>query len=72
VWYKLATTLRALHQWNEALELFDLVLASPDLDYLSKYKDIPVMALMALGRGDCLMHLRDGQKDLVKFDKQVG
>jgi tetratricopeptide (TPR) repeat protein len=71
VWFNLATTLRFQGQHKQALELYDLVLASPALDYL--ILPIHIFRNIALNRAECTLNLRHEvhHQDLAAFDKNL-
>jgi tetratricopeptide (TPR) repeat protein len=74
VWYKLACALRFQHQYQQALEHYNCVAQSPALAHFIEISDnVPVDALIDLGRAECGLNLRDkvDRGKLAGYDKAL-
>jgi tetratricopeptide (TPR) repeat protein len=74
VWHKLAGALRIQGEYQQALEFYNRVADSPALArFIEINGNVPLAALVDLGRAECAMHLRDkvDREHLAGFDKEV-
>jgi tetratricopeptide (TPR) repeat protein len=74
VWYKLACTLRFQGQHLQALEYYNRVAHSPDFArFIEINGNVPVAALVDLGRAECGLNLRDkvDRGKLAGYDKAL-